>query len=112
MTKSASLFAAMILAALSSGASAQSALQQLKDANSGDQPTGKTFDNNIHPQQMDAYPKNSGNVASPPSSAPSQYSAPSSTGSASGYGGAPASSAPATAKTVTAKKTGTETTKK
>jgi hypothetical protein len=105
MTKLASLFISIFLL-VSSGAFAQSALQQLKDATSGNQSTGKTFDNNNHPQQMDAYPKNSGNVVAPSSGTASGYSAPTSSGTASGY------SAPVSSGTATTRKTGTETTKK
>lgn len=58
-----------------------SALQQLKNANSGTQSTGKTFDGSIYPQPSDAYPKSNGNTTVEPKST----SVETSTGTAGGY---------------------------
>lgn len=61
-----------------------SAYQQLVNANSGAQRTGRTFDGSHAPQPSDAYPKASAN--SPPVAAStSTYSGSSSSGTASGY---------------------------
>jgi hypothetical protein len=115
--KAALLLVSTICLAINSGAFAQSALKQLQDATSGNQSTGKTFDNNNRQHQMNAYPSGNTNVpsvsgaaVSPSTGTASGYSVQPSTGSASGYS-APASSSTATT-TTPARKTATESTKK
>ena len=61
-----------------------SAYQQLVNANSGTQSTGKTFDGSQKAQPSDAYPKGSSS-APPVASSTSTYSGSSSSGTASGY---------------------------
>jgi hypothetical protein len=123
MTKAALLFLSTVLAAISSGAFAQSALKQLQDAASGNQSTGKTFDNNNRPQQMDAYPKGntnvpsvSGTAVSPSTGTAAGYDVGRSSGTAGGYdvgrSSGTASGTTATAPAPAPRRTGTETTKK
>jgi hypothetical protein len=76
------------------------ALQQLKDANTGTQSTGKTFDNSVRAQPSDAYPKGNVNVTSPSSGVSV------SSGTAGGYNVQPSSPT-----ATSGKKTGTESTK-
>lgn len=44
---------------------ADSAYEELENANSGDQSTSKTFDNSDKPQTIDAYPRNNTSVETP-----------------------------------------------
>lgn len=94
MSKSATLIVlSAIIGAVSSSsfsfAGDNSALQQLQKATSGDQSTGKTFDNNNHPQQMNAYPQGNTNVPSVSSGTAGGYSQPTSSGTAGGYNATP-----------------------
>jgi hypothetical protein len=82
--KLATAAALFVTLATSSAFADDSAYQQLVNASSGTQSTGKTFDGSHAPQPSDAYPKASS--SSPPvASSTSTYSGSSSSGTASGY---------------------------